>query len=317
LLKVEIEKHEDPFLLLQLGELYLSVKQYSEAEKRMKRALELDPDSATPWADLGVLCTRRDALKDAIEYFENAVQRDPHDFTIRSNLAASYLKMNLTEKAEGEYKRILDVTQGHVESHIGLGEVYSLMGDGGDTDMYDGAIGRFSQAIRLAESRTGSKRLTKKELAAAYYSRGYARVKLYETGTITKRETLLHQARKDFSLCFKNDPEHHKGYRAMQKLGKRLTYFTPQRLADQLGPPLIVLMSLCLFVFTQTSFFLNWPIGSLKDPGYYSLLSFGALIFLIAGVSLPQLLKLKIAGIQLEKSAAEQVTTPSSLGINR
>jgi tetratricopeptide (TPR) repeat protein len=317
LLKDQVEEQEQLLPLLQLGELYITMKQYPTAEKWLTRALELDPVSAMPWADLGVLCTRKDELKDAIDYFDNAVQRDPYDFNIRSNLAASYRKMNLTEKAEAEYKRILDVTRNHVESHIGLGEVYSLIGDGGDGDMYDQAISHFSQAIQIAESRTGSKRLTKKELAAAYYSRGYARVKLYETGTITKGDSLLHQARKDFWMCFKNDPEHHKAYRAEQKLAKRITYLSPQRLADRLGPLLIVLMSISVFVLTQTSFFFHEPIGSLNEPGYYALLSFGALIFMIAGLYLPQILKLKVAGIQLEKSAVDQITTPSTLGISK
>jgi tetratricopeptide (TPR) repeat protein len=317
LLKNRVEKGKQPLPLLQLGELHLAMEQYPAAEELLKMALELDPGSASVWVDLGVLCTRKDEVKSAIEYFENAMQRDPYDFTIRSNLATSYRKMNFTERAEVEYKRILNVARNHVESHIGLGEVYSLFGDGGDADMYDLAISHFSDAIHMAEGRIGSKRLTKKELAAAYYSRGYARVKLYESGTLTKAEGVLGQARKDFGLCFKNDPEHHKAYRAKEKLAKRLGYLSPQRLADRLGPLLIMILSLTVFVFTQTSFFIQEPIGSLKEPGYYALLTFGALIFMVAGLYLPQTLKLKVAGIQLEKSAVEQISTSSTLGISK
>ena len=51
--------------------------------------------------------------------------------------------------------------------------------------------------------------------------------------------------------------------------------------------------------------------------GYYAVLTFGALIFMVAGLYLPQILKLKVAGIQLEKSSAEQITTPSALGISK
>ena len=317
LLQNQLERRQQPVPLIQLGELYLTMKQYPAAAEQLKMARELDPGSATPWADLGVLCTRQDALKDAIEYFDNAVQRDPYDFTIRSNLAASYRKMNLTEKAEAEYKRILDVTRNHVESHIGLGEVYSMIGDSGDADMYDLAISHFSQAIQITKSRTGSKRLTKKELAAAYYSMGYARVKLYESGKITKDDSLLREARSDFWRSFDNDPEHHKAYRAKVKLEKRLSYLSPQRLADRLGPLLIMLLSFTVFFFTQTSFFFHEPAGFLKEPGYYALLSFGALIFMVAGLYLPQILKLSVGGIKLEKSAVEQITTSSTLGISK
>jgi hypothetical protein len=154
-----------------------------------------------------------------------------------------------------------------VESHIGLGEVYSLIGDAGDADMYDLAIIHFSDAIQMAEERIGSKRLTKKELAAAYYFRGYARVKLYEIGTLTKAESVLRQARRDFWLCCKSDPEHHKANRAKKKLTKRLGYLSPQRLADRLGPLLIILLSLTVFFFTQASFFFKNRSGLLRSRG--------------------------------------------------
>jgi hypothetical protein len=204
-----------------------------------------------------------------------------------------------------------------VESHIGLGEVYSLIGEGGDADMYDLAIINFSDAIQMAGERIGSRRLTKKELAAAYYSRGYARVKLYETGTLTKAESVLRQARRDFWLCCKSDPEHHKTNRAKKKLTKRLGYLAPQRLADRLGPLLIMLLSLTVFFFHAGQLFFQEPIGSLKEPGYYALLTFGALTLMVAGLYLPQIWKLKVAGIQLEKSAVEQITRSSTLGISK
>lgn len=43
------------------------------------------------------------------------------------------------------------------------------------------------------------------------------------------------------------------------------------------------------------------------DTATYSLLTFGSLILLIAGIYLPQIIKLKIAGIELEKSNLENV----------
>jgi hypothetical protein len=109
----------------------------------------------------------------AVQYFDQAEQKDIDDLTviIGSNLAEACLKAKLADRSEAEYKKILGGTALHVESHIGLGEVYTAMGDAGDGDMYDEAIGR---------STYGSKRLKKKDLSAALYSRGYANVKLYE-----------------------------------------------------------------------------------------------------------------------------------------
>jgi hypothetical protein len=46
--------------------------------------------------------------------------------------------------------------------------------------MYDEAIRCFTRGIMNGRSTYGSKRLKKKDLSAALYSRGYANVKLYE-----------------------------------------------------------------------------------------------------------------------------------------
>ncbi|MCA1679224.1 MAG: hypothetical protein LC777_09910, partial [Actinobacteria bacterium] len=79
----------------------------------------------------------------------------------------------------------------------GLGEVYIVMDDD-DDDLYELAIEHFSDAIKLAESGTGSKRLTNGEYAEVLYSRGYARTALYEATGVAGLDRLLGKAEKDF-----------------------------------------------------------------------------------------------------------------------
>ncbi|MBM3235438.1 tetratricopeptide repeat protein [Candidatus Poribacteria bacterium] len=324
LLNDQRQKEDDASTLLQLGELLLKMEEhteaeeekYSEAEKYFMRALEKNRESATPYADLGVLYTFREDFKRGAQYFEDALKRDPDELTIWSNLAEAYLRSNLKEKAEAEYKRILRITSEHIESQIGLGEVYTAMGDDGDRDMYEQAIRHFTDGINMAESKKGSKRMKKKELAAAYYSRGYASVKLYEISKVIGDERLLHDALGDFEECFRLDPDYHKAGRAIEKLKKRLSRFSLQRLMEKLGPPLISVSSLFVFILSQCSFFFGKPNISI-EVGYYALLTFGSLIFTVAGLSLPQILKLKVAGIELEKSSVEQITTPGPIGISK
>jgi hypothetical protein len=55
----------------------------------------------------------------------------------------------------------------------------------------------------------------------------------------------------------------------------------------------------------------------IESVGSYALLTFGSLIFMVAGLYLPQILKLKVGGIELEKKPVEQITTSVSLGITR
>lgn len=55
----------------------------------------------------------------------------------------------------------------------------------------------------------------------------------------------------------------------------------------------------------------------LLPTGYYALISFGALIFMIAGLYLPKLLKLKVGVIEIEKNSPSEVNNISLLGIQK
>ncbi len=224
------------------------------------------------------------------------------------------------ERSEAEYKKILGVTAFHVESHIGLGEVYTAMGDAGDGERYDEAISCFDRGITQGQSPYGSKRLKKKDLSAAPYSRGYAKVKLYETSKRPNDEKPLHDALDDFRKSYKNDSENHKAKRSIEKLEKRLDRFSKRSALERIGPGLVTFLSFVVFSLSQANFFFGIPgkqPGNQIDVGYYVLLTFGSLMFILAGLSLTQLLKLKVAGIELEKSAVDQITTSGSLGISK
>jgi hypothetical protein len=51
--------------------------------------------------------------------------------------------------------------------------------------------------------------------------------------------------------------------------------------------------------------------------GYYYALTFGFLLFMVVGLYLPQVLKLKFAGIELEKSSVDQSQAGRTVGIGK
>lgn len=53
------------------------------------------------------------------------------------------------------------------------------------------------------------------------------------------------------------------------------------------------------------------------ETGYYVLSTFGCLLFMIAGLYLNQISKLKVGNLELEKSTIDQISTPTSLGITK
>ena len=138
------------------------------------------------------------------------------------------------------------------------------MGDEGETDIYSQAIRHFNKAIEISNNAEGSKQLSPKELAAVQYLRGYARVKLYETSTVMRDESLLARALDDFNSCVKHDPEHYKGERAKDKLKKQTSILhQPQKRAEIIGMRILAAISLFVFGITQWVF---WKPFFIQDP---------------------------------------------------
>jgi hypothetical protein len=52
-------------------------------------------------------------------------------------------------------------------------------------------------------------------------------------------------------------------------------------------------------------------------PSEYITVTLGALLLMVASCYLPQLLKLKVPGIELEKAAVDQITTLGPVGISK
>ena len=90
------------------------------------------------------------------------------------------------------------------------------------------------------------------------------------------------------------------------------------------GPRILVGICIVLLAMVQLLFFVAYFRDSLAadyrrslTPTTYAMLTFGLLGLLIAVYSLPQLLKLNVAGFALEKTAVEKGAGPASLELTR
>ena len=155
------------------------------------------------------------------------------------------------------------------------------MADAGDGDRYDEAIAHFDAAISGASSASASKKLSKRDIASIYYSRGYAKVKKYEGSKIGSKLLLLLDALKDFEGCADLDNEHQKARRAIEKLKKELHRFPPEWVASKVGPWVIFALSFATFCGGLYSLFYR----KAMTDSYAALLIFGSLLFMIAGLS--------------------------------
>ena len=400
LLKKKLENKEEASTLLDMGRLYLVIKDYGKSKEYLSKALNKDNRLSDAALYLGVIHVREEKFKEAISYFKDALRFDHDNLNTRSNLAEAYLKANYKDKAETEYREILEIAPCHLDSLIGLGEVYAAMGedakkrnDSGEAElMFSRALYFYSETLKLDRKGSGnaSKKLNKTELSALFYSKGYSKVLLYESQS-GKNDKLLHEAKEDFNEIYHGTSNYYKARRAVDKIDERIA--PSDETGGKWGHKIVFCFALIVFILAQFSFFIGKPIfkqsgilvdsEKLKDimerkglddsillkvkglinqtfyspahfysefeerfgdkltseikkhdllhgsgkiefkgfkhleAGYYALLTFAALIFMVAGLFLQQISRLKFGAMELEKSTLDQITTSTSLGIHR
>ena len=81
-------------------------KQYSEAQRAYALAFQLDPASSTAEADLGQAYALAGDWENASHYLEDALQKDPLNLSVASQLMDIYGKQGATAKAADLSKRM-------------------------------------------------------------------------------------------------------------------------------------------------------------------------------------------------------------------
>lgn len=184
---------------LEWGAALQNQQMLEAAIERYQKANEVNPDYPQAYYYLGTAFADQRNFDGAIEQYQQALKLDKTNINIyialwdaleqqgkyaeaikvcEQAIAEVYLKLNpkestQIEKAEAEYRKILKIAPDHIDSLIGLGEVYTAMAELGEKDWYADAIEQYSKAIKLAEMHQGSKRLRTGALVDVYYSRGY------------------------------------------------------------------------------------------------------------------------------------------------
>lgn len=300
-----ISKDNILYDLHQLGRILLIMEEYEKAEKVLLKTLSVDNEYTDVFVDLGILYLNKDNVKDAIKWFKFAKNDDPYNLMIKDFLAYAYLKEKLLEDAEKEYKEIHNIAPYNLDSLIGLGKVFTEMAeskeDEYEEDMYDEAVKYFDDAIdkRLKEKENAS-RIKRRELANTYYSRGYARIKLYES-KILKDENFLREAMKDFEHCFRHDHVNYNAKRAKEKIETILNPFGSHSFSEKIVPRTIFVLSILTFFGTQYIYVYRYVYSTIKIDLYYTILTFFSLVFISISAFLPQIIKIKFHNLEIEK----------------
>lgn len=109
LLKAIEFNDEEPALWLMLGETYLRVDSLEHAEKAVRRAHELVPDSKDTNYMLGFVLYQLHRNQEAATYFENTLAIDSTDVRTMGILATIYDSMERFEQSDSLYERALQL----------------------------------------------------------------------------------------------------------------------------------------------------------------------------------------------------------------
>ena len=104
-------------------------KQYDQAEAEYRKALAIDPSSATVLNDLGyMLADRGVRLPEALEMIKKAVELDPQNGAYLDSLGWVYFKLGQYGPAEENLHKAIERTATDASIHDHLGEVYEKTG---------------------------------------------------------------------------------------------------------------------------------------------------------------------------------------------
>ncbi len=332
LLKSKLGEGNDFGTLISLADLYIETSDWTAAGEQLDLAASVCGGSRLKLAEMtgrrGLVCFRSEEHAEAAKNFRQALRVKPGDLTLRSNLGNALLKSKQFEAAQDEFAYVLKLAEGNIDALLGAAQVSIELADDGDPDQYRIAEQYLTAALSHGrEKESGSKRLQQSEIANIYYMRGYARTKCYEADASRTLPTVLFSARSDFKKCKKADSNNRKVPLAIKKVTKHLRQRARESWVDMFGPLAIFFAGAAVFLFAQldfifrgmairTSFWLP-PQSAVTDSPAYIALTFGSLLFMVAGLYLPKVLKLKVGGIELEKASLDHVSAPSTLGISR
>jgi tetratricopeptide (TPR) repeat protein len=296
----------------EFAEFLLDRADYRSARPYILTAIRLDPEDERNHKLMGRWYEKEGNSREALLAYQAALDLEPDDLQARSDLGQVHVSLGNRDAGRAEFVQVLETAPSHVETLIRLADVYTDLGDESDDGAYERAIELYDKALSCHRRGSGSKFLSTSEMASILYQRGYCRVKLYEaTPNAFRSRYFLSTALKDFDECLSVDSSNDKARTAKRKLTSRGAQLLLSA-RERYGPWVIFACALFVFVLAQVQY-LTHHISAVA----HATLTLGGVVLAIAGLVLPELLRLKVGGIELEKSPVEQQPRASSFNLSR
>lgn len=145
-LALSLEKGNYPEVLLNMGLVQTSLKEYAAAEKSYRQAIAQKEDYATAWYNLGLLHMRQRQTSDALEALKRAVSLRQDYALAWYNLGVLYGRDGQNDKAIAAYEQALILRPGYAEARLNLAVRWMRAGQP------QRAIEHYRKALALDES---------------------------------------------------------------------------------------------------------------------------------------------------------------------
>ena len=305
-----------------LAEAYLRAEKFDDAETTYRQVLAVAPNHVQSLIGLGELCSALGDKKDydryseAIDYFARAL-----DIASNEKIRSKYLKKS--EEAAVYYQ-------------LGYARVQSYESAGlrKDTKLLEQARRDFERCTERNPSHQKARRAKEKiDKRLEYFSRDWLSQTAGPIGILVMSVVVFVFVQAAFFfLPLFNQPSVIVSDRTMQAVKKQVQdapvdslnqiknqpFENHKALSNSLQSLLPAdggkLAEAVMQHAEQVKRFENVPD---VPAGYYALLTFGSLLFMVVGLYLPQILKLRVAGIELEKSSIDQAGAGGTLGISK
>ena len=113
-----------------LGCIYRAKGDFAQAEKHLKRSIEIDPKYALAYAELGQLLTgQTNRTKEAVGLLKKAIKFKPHDRWSIACLANAFWRLRKLKAADEQYRRLLELWPDDAMSYWCYGGFLASEGD--------------------------------------------------------------------------------------------------------------------------------------------------------------------------------------------
>ena len=140
-------RHKNSTLLDSHGN-FLSqyLKRYHEAEQAYRKAIEIDPEDANPWNNLGKLLSNKlNSYEDAEQAYRKVIELDPEDVTAWNNLGNLLTKFLMRfDEAEQAYRQAIKISPDNFAPWNNLGNLLA-----NHLFRFDEAEEAYRQAIKI------------------------------------------------------------------------------------------------------------------------------------------------------------------------